>query len=636
MKEAVEVESFFDSFDSGQMALRFRTIIMARVSEGIPEGAVLLGLLSEMSASKRSAFLQRIGLTTKVKSNDQIVLLIRARSKTKNAIFSFYFALLLSLYEILEEFLLDETNPNLLIERESIIRASYGNWHFYFALKFHPNYDEILEERIRDLYEELMAMPVSEVESIAPKQERNSDLVQKERSKRIQLQEVNDKLQSQVKELTKSSAQFQKQNKEIREQNEVLKQQSAELEAKIRKEYLRANEAEIKIRQVETRSRDLEWEIDDKLREKDNEILNLQKQLLATRERNYLLRQVEALLRADARALMTRGTGSAGDAFTDVCAQLQECLSLMKAIEQYSSKSAVETAVEIEPASEVTVQSESNDSPATGEPLEVASLEEGRIGKFVRRPHGGVIEFGDDTTVFITESVVQAVGVEHEAIVSYAAKEGGGHHVSLIMQGDDSSSPVQQLLGFVRLGDYHEFYCVDVNTNNSYKLHQKDVDYLTVRDGEPCLFNVMEGYQYARIARMYRNESTNGIDDLQKKHAQEASQRKTAKPTEVIEKFLTGCKIVIVGGLEKWFASTVEMTGAELIHNSGHHPQRVFSDIKKANALFLLLTANSHKATWGAIEEAKKYNVPHFTIQGSRSNLLSLLWDNREFILGNQ
>jgi hypothetical protein len=58
--------------------------------------------------------------------------------------------------------------------------------------------------------------------------------------------------------------------------------------------------------------------------------------------------------------------------------------------------------------------------------------------------------------------------------------------------------------------------------------------------------------------------------------------------------------------------------------------------LRRSDALFMLLTATSHRATWSCIEIAKQHRIPHFVIQGSKSNLRTLLWDNRETIMGSR
>ena len=99
--------------------------------------------------------------------------------------------------------------------------------------------------------------------------------------------------------------------------------------------------------------------------------------------------------------------------------------------------------------------------------------------------------------------------------------------------------------------------------------------------------------------------------------------------------FLQNCVITIVGGVRKWFEAVVRECGAELAHDNGDHPERVVADLRRSQALFLLITSTSHRATWEGVDIAKSHGIPHFVIQGSKSNLRSLLWENRELILAS-
>lgn len=620
-------------FVESEIAIRFRTIIMLRVSEGLPENAALLGLLSEMPPRRKAIFLQKMGILLKEKTDEQIVLLLRSRVKTQKLRLTFYHALLLAFREFIEEYLLDDIPPKVFLESESIIRETYGDWHFFLALKLYPINDPIIEARAQELFNSFTSLANQTVKVKTPKQVvKKSDLVLRERSKRIALQETNDQLESRVKELTNEVTRLRKRNMMDQNQFKQLEDQVKELEAKVREVTIRADEAEDRLCVAELRNSELKWEHEEQLRKKESEIQGLHSQLRAVNDRNWLANQTIELLQQDARRLMSKAIHVDQAEFRNLCSQLQDGLKLMEMFEQYFMLGQGRASTENSMREVLEPQVVSPSLPTITEPVENDRVKDGMIGKFIRKPHGGVIEFEDDDNVFITESVVQATGLEHEAIVSYTTKEDGGHHVSLIMQGDDTRSPIHHLLGYISQGEQHEFFCVDVGTKKSYKLHQKDADYWDVRDGEPCLFNIMGGYPFARIGRMYRHEISSDLEDLQCRQVQETSHKKSQTPSEVIEKFLIGCKIVIVGGLEKWFAATIESTGAVLVHNTGHQPQRIFPEIKKANAVFLLLTANSHRATWGAVEIAKKNNVPHFTIQGSRSNLLSLLWEHRKLI----
>ncbi|GJM75627.1 hypothetical protein HMSSN036_78430 [Paenibacillus macerans] len=79
----------------------------------------------------------------------------------------------------------------------------------------------------------------------------------------------------------------------------------------------------------------------------------------------------------------------------------------------------------------------------------------------------------------------------------------------------------------------------------------------------------------------------------------------------------------------------VKQTGAEFVHENGEHPERIFAELRKSNALFKLITATSHEATWAGVEIAKANGIPHFVLEGSKANLRRLLWENRELIRGS-
>lgn len=81
----------------------------------------------------------------------------------------------------------------------------------------------------------------------------------------------------------------------------------------------------------------------------------------------------------------------------------------------------------------------------------------------------------------------------------------------------------------------------------------------------------------------------------------------------------------------KWFEEVVHKTGAELIHDDGKTPHRIYPELSKASVL-ILHYANKHNATWGSVHVAKSNHIPILKISGSKSNLKSLLWENRDQI----
>ncbi|MDR0267160.1 MAG: hypothetical protein LBJ26_03490 [Paenibacillus sp.] len=264
-------------------------------------------------------------------------------------------------------------------------------------------------------------------------------------------------------------------------------------------------------------------------------------------------------------------------------------------------------------------------------------VEQGYNGIFYRRDHGGYISLENGEVFNITESMVYHHQLQHEAEVlcKPKLKDGTTHYdIELLFQGDDLYSPIRQFNGYVSLGAHHVWYCVDMNhSDRRYPIHHKDVEIQKPTDGAPCTFNVAENSEIARLIRLY---PVNYVLPLETKPA--SSGQNTVMDASYVPKkekpepFLEGYKIVIIGGQRKWFESVVIETGAELTHENGASPERVYPDLKSSQALFLLITATSHRASWGSIEVAKQNQIPYFVIQGSKSNLRKLLWDNREQI----
>jgi len=263
-------------------------------------------------------------------------------------------------------------------------------------------------------------------------------------------------------------------------------------------------------------------------------------------------------------------------------------------------------------------------------------------GTFYRRDHGGYIVLENGETFNIPESVVIDHDLQHEAEVLCRpiGRYNGTvkYDIELLFQGDDQYSPIQQYAGYVELGENSRLYCVDMNDpSHRYPIHRKDVEIQKPEEGMPCTFNVAENGEFARISRLYRDytppaDLADHVSAPARKPSERAKKAKEhhAKP----EPFLTGCTITILGGQRKWFENIVQETGAELIHDTGDNPERIAPSMRRSNALFMLITATSHRATWIGIEIAKECGIPHFVIQGSKSNLRSLLWENRDLIKG--
>lgn len=270
-------------------------------------------------------------------------------------------------------------------------------------------------------------------------------------------------------------------------------------------------------------------------------------------------------------------------------------------------------------------------------------------GTFYRRDHGGYVVLETGETFNITESLVYQHQLEHEAEVLCTPNNQSGrphlYDLRLVFQGDDTYSPVQQFDGYVELGEHHMWYCIDMNDASSrFQIHHKDIEIQKPSHGVPCTFNVAEGGHIARLTRIYHlngqasTEEKAGDSNSEKEHPHKRINRNKSNanlPKQKPEPFLQGCTITIIGGLRKWFEDVVTEAGAELVHETGDHPERMTAELRRSQALFMLLTSTSHRATWEGIEVAKAYGIPHFIIQGSKSNLRKLLWDNRELILSS-
>jgi len=278
-----------------------------------------------------------------------------------------------------------------------------------------------------------------------------------------------------------------------------------------------------------------------------------------------------------------------------------------------------------------------SNSPAT----ELTSIKEPNdkmlYGTFYRRDHGGYISLESGEVFNITESLVQQLELQHEAEVLCTPTNHNGrsnhYTIELLFQGDDNYSPVQQYDGFILLDEDKKWYCVDLNDeSNRFPIHFKDVEIQKPAHGDPCTFNVAEDGYIARLTRLYRLHGE--VPDVHpaRKKLDKTKEQSIISNRKKPEPYLNNCTITIIGGQKKWFESVVTETGAQLVHDGGERPERIASDLSRSQALFMIITSTSHRATWEGIEIAKSNNIPHFIIQGSKSNLRTLLWENQDVI----
>lgn len=274
--------------------------------------------------------------------------------------------------------------------------------------------------------------------------------------------------------------------------------------------------------------------------------------------------------------------------------------------------------------------------------VEIKQNGDTKIGTFYRQDHGGIVKFESGESTKITESIVNTVGLEHEAEVEcrIQPREGGGLHLyieKILLQGDDSFAPIKQYQGYVEIGDHFTYYCVDIeDSNNRFPLYERDYEIQQPKDGAPCLFNVAVDGQYARLSKLYYQGERIIKDSVTKNNKAVDSLPRKKNDSSIQEPYLEGCSIVIIGGEKKWFESVIKETGAELYHENGTNPDRIHAKLRRANAMFMLKTATSHGAFWSCQDIAKEYGIPYYTIQGSKSNLRGLLWENRDRILNSK
>uniref|UniRef100_A9U747 Predicted protein n=1 Tax=Physcomitrium patens TaxID=3218 RepID=A9U747_PHYPA len=241
-----------------------------------------------------------------------------------------------------------------------------------------------------------------------------------------------------------------------------------------------------------------------------------------------------------------------GEGGSDQRQKIRKLFDLIDQLEQ-SIQEEVPTPVESPPAAVV--------SPPQAEEDDVESIP----GTFYRGDHGGRIYLENREAFNITESMVHDHHLQHEAEVQCKPSHQENSHIQyeierILFQGDDRYSPVRHFMGYVELGEHFTWYCVDMNNSeNRYLLHDKDVHIQKPQDGDACAFNVLAGNHVARLSRLYREMPVEDKSQSVKKYPVKKEEDKSKRAP-----FLTGCRIVIIGGLAKWFESVITETGAEL------------------------------------------------------------------------
>lgn len=681
-----------DDFDGFQIE-KLKTVIMKQVSEAFPYRE-LAHLLSEVPEKKKRMFSAAFNVKEAKKSIScsQLVQLIRMRttkpSEKGKLIRGIYFII----YEIYEGSLEEITVEGHLADEETKIKE-FGPWHYYWSLRLFPIEDDRIMQRMKTLRTELQEYNNSESETVHVEtsikdssefevtDSKQREIIAKEREIRQQLEKEVDGLNKQLRQVNRSYDRLIEDSKLLEKEKEAASIDLENLKQALDEERLKTSTldreknnliSDLKkctktIEKLEEEKNQLSTTFEEQLAAaKCEDKSNFEEQIAATsqyefesfnkeqvapatqNERAYaeneddIVKKVIGLiyLRMDNQYKNLKVSTSKIERDTSMT-QMNDSLTLIDSLESFffTELGGVHP-VSINKGAEEAEEAEESEYTTKSLIEEVNEKKEEYFGTFYRRDHGGYI-VGDKIGTFnIPESLVNTLGLEHEAGVSCTPKlrssslEGSLHYdIKLMLQGDDEYAPISKYYGYVEIGEHFTYYCVDgTNPKNRFPIHERDVQVQQPLDGVPCLFIVGEGSEYARLSKVFKESSEqNKISESYKNKTNTPSNRPDKMHRE---KFLEGCKIAIIGGVSKWFESVVSETGAELIHESGKHPERIHSQLKRANGLFMLLTAVSHSATWSCIEIAKQHKIPSFKIEGSKSYLRKLLWDNRDKLRG--
>ncbi|MCP1311777.1 hypothetical protein [Paenibacillus tyrfis] len=533
----------------------------------------------------------------------------------------------------------------LAAKEENILK--FGRWHVYWALRFHPGRATgrtSWEKAIRELEEGLKEKAP---EAKSPQDDRSNDekhtIIEQKLKNEVALRQTREKEAEQLrKELgiqTKKLEKIESEKKQLAAEFMILKEQASkqkteaeacriQLEARLdglnkdKNDLLvLVKEAELKVEEMKANVIKIEDELEQWKQQYERKGQSSTEELIGLLL-NSLLPESDKLYHELRQANPENASV--------LRARIRKIFDLIDLLEQFQQGNG-----QVQSKDHLQISDNSIESAPSIPEVSRDSY----VGTFYRRDHGGYIVLEDGTTFNITESMIHQHGLEHEAEVQCSpGKQQNGmtlYEIELLLQGDDTYAPVRQFDGYVELGDHFTWYCVDINNSqNRYPLHRRDIEIQQPNHGDPCLFNVAHEGRFARLSRLYRKTKQSAAEQEFKANKPSLLRRPAEKTKP--DPFLDQCKIVIVGGLRKWFEGVVAETGAILVHDSGDAPERIHADLSKADALFFLLTATSHRATWSCVEIAKQRQIPHFVIQGSKSNLRMLLWENRELIKRKQ
>ncbi|KZE80769.1 hypothetical protein AV654_10450 [Paenibacillus elgii] len=523
----------------------------------------------------------------------------------------------------------------------------FGRWHVYWALRFHPGRTierTSWEEAIRE-FEEGLEEKASEAKS--PQDDRSNDekqsAIEQKLKNEFAIRQAKEKEAQQLrKELgaqTKKLEQFEKEKQQLAAELLILKEEALkqkaeaeayrnQLEARLNRMKQEKNDLQDLVKETELKVQEMKANAVKAAHEVEQWKQQHEKKGPGNTQELIALLLISLLPESDKLYHELRQANPENASV--LRAQIRKIFDLIDLLEQFRQETG-----QAQPKDLVQV-SDPSFEPVPSEP---EASRQSCVGTFYRRDHGGYVVMEDGKSFNVTESMVHQHGLEHEAEVQCSpGKQQNGmtlYEIELLLQGDDTYAPIRQFDGYVELGNYFTWYCVDINNaQNRYPLHRRDIEIQQPNDGDPCLFNVADDGRFARLSRLYRKTKQSAAEQEFKAYKPSLLRRQAEKPKP--DPFLENCKIVIVGGLRKWFEGVVAETGATLIHDSGDAPERIHADLSKADALFFLLTATSHRATWSCVEIAKQKQIPHFVIQGSKSNLRMLLWENRELITRKQ
>jgi hypothetical protein len=644
-------------YESSFMANDFKAVILKQLGQPFPYRE-FSNLISEMTEKKKRDLLILLNLKLKVPANKPfpdigLLQLVRTRMNKTEQKFKVIQGIMISIIDIFGEEIGKLSDQEYLAAEEEK-KKDYGPWHYYWSLRLFPLISQAVEDRRAVLETELADPPKREKEIISNvipinvnKKNKENSLVTRERELRQEAQRETETLKKQVRTQAKSLQRLMQENNRFLDEQTEREQRFSETQEAFENQCKKTvvlerekNELAV-LNKKQMKSISLLEERESSLRvqfEKEKallqEVIHRDESVseLASRFIMALNKEVDSYFERLRNSNTSRE--QQGALRKQICGSLQ----LIDSLElNYFKPEAVPVIHSYNEEPQAAMQLEEIPK-ATNEYQD--PQEKRFLGTFYRKDHGGYIVLENNEVFNITESLVNSIGLEHEAEVECEPQlrqdNSLQYNIRLLLQGDDTYAPINQYMGYVEFGDHFTYYCVDINnSNNRYPLHEKDFDIQQPRDGDPCLFNVAAvNGEYARLSRLYKR-STDGEAGREQLLKGNSLNSKPKNYKSAPEAFLKGCKIVIVGGLAKWFESVVKETGAELIHENGDRPERVHPELRKANAMFMLLTATSHRATWSCIDIAKENHVPHFTIQGSKSNLRTLLWENRENICRN-